>query len=84
MTYGEIYKKFCETIKNVDIEDYRPDELMYTKDIKALEGAGIRIWLKNGDSIIYYPSEVISGRKKPSLSAIDLHSKLIGSDAFID
>ena len=60
MTYGEIYKKFCETIINMDIEDYRPDVLMHTEDIKKLpDGAGIRIWMKNGDSIIYYPSEVL-------------------------
>ena len=60
MTYGEIYKKFLETIKNMDTEDYRPDVLMHKEDIKALpEGAGIRIWMKNGDSILYYPSEIL-------------------------
>ena len=60
MTYGEICKKFRETIINMDIEDYRPDVLMHTEDIKKLpDGAGIRIWMKNGDSIIYYPSEVL-------------------------
>ena len=60
MTYSEIYKKFCKTIKKVDIEDYRPNVLMHKEDIKMLpDGAGIRIWMKNGDSIIYYPSEVL-------------------------
>ena len=65
MTYGEIYKKFCETVKNLDIEDYRPDVSMHMNDINILpEGAGIRIWMKNGDGILYYPSEVLESKKK--------------------
>ncbi len=65
MTYGEIYKKFCETVKNLDIEDYRPDVSMHMNDINNLpEGAGIRIWMKNGDGILYYPSEVLERRPK--------------------
>lgn len=69
MTYGEIYKKFCETVKNLDIdfdiEDYRPDVSMYMNDLNILpEGAGIRIWMKNGDGILYYPSEVLESKKK--------------------
>ena len=60
MTYGEIYEKFHKTIKNIDIEDYRPDVALHTEDINALpEGAGIRVWMENGDSILYYPSEIL-------------------------
>lgn len=67
MTYNDIYQKFRETVVVSDIEDYRPDVLMHTKDIKALpEGAGIRIWMKNGDSILYYPSEILD-KKQPGL-----------------
>ena len=63
MTYGEMYKKF-HGVNIEDIEDYRPDVRMHTKDIRALpEGAGIRIWMKNGDGIIYYPSEIL--KKQP-------------------
>ena len=60
MTYNDIYQKFRETVVVSNVEDYRPDVLMHTKDIKALpEGAGIRIWMKNGDGILYYPSELL-------------------------
>lgn len=60
MTYGDIYQKFRETVVVSNIEDYRPDVLIHTKEIKALpDGAGIIIWMKNGDSILYYPSEVL-------------------------
>ena len=60
MTYNQIFQKFRETVVVSAIEDYRPDVSVHTKGIKSLpEGAGIIIWMKNGDSILYYPSEIL-------------------------
>ena len=63
MTYGEIYQKAKEIIGEENIDDYRPAGDFYIDDIVKIiehEGKqyptvpmGIRMWLKNGDSVIY-------------------------------
>ena len=54
MTYGDIYAKCHETIRHDPVIDYRPNEEMYVDDLK--DKVGIRLWFKNGDSAIYFPS----------------------------
>lgn len=57
MTYGEIYKKFCE-ITQCQVEDYRPISF---QPGDLIGKTGIRVWLKNGDSIMYFPKELNGG-----------------------
>ena len=53
-TFGDMLKMFRNLIQQEDIiEDYRPNSKMYVNDLE--NRVGIRIWCKNGDSIIYYP-----------------------------
>lgn len=54
MTYGEMFKRCTDSIRNEKIADYRPNEKMHTKDLE--DRCGIRLWFNNGDSAIYYPS----------------------------
>lgn len=54
-TFGDMLKMFRNLMKQDDIvADYRPNSKMYVDDLE--NRAGIRIWCKNGDSIVYYPS----------------------------
>lgn len=65
MTYKEIHDYVAEQLKGSSIseDDWRPASDMYIEDLVKIieyEGKeyvsipmGIRIWLKNGDSIIY-------------------------------
>lgn len=65
MTYGEIYDKFNSVIKGIgttvnDI-DFRPIEEMYCSDLKYKPG--IRVWLSNGDTLLYFPKELLEDQK---------------------
>ena len=63
MTYGELYKYVKKQIVGMSeeqIDDWRPADGFYIDDIVKTRNSyspyvpnGIRIWLKNGDSIIY-------------------------------
>lgn len=54
VTWGEMYKKWAYTAHHVDEHDWRPIHPAFTKDLE--DKSGIIIWLKNGDTIIYYPN----------------------------
>ena len=54
MTYGEMFERCTDTIRNEKIDDYRPNAKMHTEDLE--DRCGIRLWFANGDSAIYYPS----------------------------
>ena len=56
MTNGEIFKRFQDNYKErPKVDDYRPIEEMYTEDLE--DKPGIRLWMDNGDSIMYFPKE---------------------------
>ena len=52
MTYGEILRKY-QGITDVKVDDSRPNVAMHVDDLVGKPG--IRIWLENGDSVIYFP-----------------------------
>ena len=55
ITYGDMLKMFNKLIRQDNIiEDYRPNDKMCVGDLE--NKVGIRIWCKNGDSIVYYPN----------------------------
>lgn len=49
MTYEDIYQQFIEKYPNMRAIDYRP----LTGDILPKDGAGIVIFLENGDRFLY-------------------------------
>ncbi len=56
MTNGDIYEIFQDTYPELNPIDYRPLSTLH--DPKT---PGIQIWLENGDIILYFPKEVITG-----------------------
>ena len=52
-TWMEMHKDWAHTARYVDENDWRPVHPAFTKDLEGR--SGIIIWLKNGDTIIYYP-----------------------------
>lgn len=53
MTNAEILKIFTKKYPNAEVSDYRPIAGIHIPE----EHAGIIIWLKNGDILIYFPRE---------------------------
>ena len=54
MTWGDIYKQFTHDYPDMHAEDYRPF-IPFIPDYLLTNRAGIIVWLKNGDVIIYLP-----------------------------
>ena len=54
MTFIDMLNKFGEEFPHADIDDYRPACAEFVNG-----KAGITVWLKNGDMIIYCPKEVV-------------------------
>lgn len=59
MTYSEILRKY-QGIKDVKVDEFRPAWPFYVDDL--IGKIGIRIWLENGDSVIYFPK--VEGTEK--------------------
>lgn len=53
MTYGEIYKEFCNKFPNIEIEDYRPADPMFIPQLSRGIQNGIIVWLKDGSKVVY-------------------------------
>ena len=53
MTYGDVYKEFCEKFPNVEINDYRPAAKMYIPQLSKVIPNAIILWLKDGSKMIY-------------------------------
>lgn len=59
MTNGEMLDIFYQKYPELKVEDYRPlCPEIHTKDL-----IGITVWLKNGDTIQYYPKEAQTERE---------------------
>ena len=54
MIWEDIYKQFKADYPELKAEDYRPFNYLYL----PRNAAGIIVWLKNGDVIIYIPKAV--------------------------
>ena len=65
MTYKDIYYRCKETIRTGYIEDYRPNDQVFTEPLK--DKTGIVVWFKNGDEIVYYPK--VESEESPAHSA---------------
>ncbi len=65
MTNGELYKQVKQKLSSgtVSVSDWRPASDIYIDDIVKVKDnipyvpMGIRLWLTNGDSIIYVTKE---------------------------
>lgn len=53
MTYGEIYKEFCDKFPNADVEDYRPADPVYIPQLLRGIPNAIMLWLKDGSMVVY-------------------------------
>lgn len=54
ITNQEIYKKFCRYFGPSAALEYRPLDVESVK-----EKAGIMVWLKNGDLVLYFPTNAV-------------------------
>ena len=53
MTYGEIYKEFCNKFPNAEIEDYRPADPIFIPQLARGIPNAIIVWMKDGSKVIY-------------------------------
>lgn len=51
-TNGEIFKDFCNKYPDIKVEDYRPLDLEFVKDLE-----GIAVFTDNGDIFFYFSKE---------------------------
>ena len=51
-TNGEIFKDFCKEYPSIKVDDYRPLDLEYVKDLE-----GIAVFTDNGDIFFYFPKK---------------------------
>lgn len=65
MTWGDIYKQFKADYPELKAEDYRPFVDFYLPS----NAAGIIVWLKNGDVIVYIPKAV----KRHGETEVNIH-----------
>lgn len=54
ITNQDIYKKFCGYFGSSAALEYRPLDMESVKD-----KVGIMVWLKNGDLVLYFPSNAV-------------------------
>lgn len=66
MTYGEIFEEFKTKYPNIEIEDYRPANGFYVKELGDLSLEGIVVWLKDKRRMIYLVNEEEKTTFKPS------------------
>ena len=52
LTYGDMYKLFCDTLKNSNPEDYRP----ICEEFTPTTNNGIVAWMEDGSFIMYWPN----------------------------
>lgn len=53
-TYNQILDEFEQKYSIKEILDYRPFDTEFIKD-----KSGIVVWLKNGDTVVYFPKSII-------------------------
>jgi len=58
MTYGDIYKQFCDKFPNAEVSDWRPADPMFIPQLLSPIPNAILVWLKDGSKVVFIFGEV--------------------------
>lgn len=58
MTYGDIYKQFCDKFPNAEVNNWRPADPMHIPQLLRPIPYAILVWLKDGSKLVFISGEV--------------------------